>query len=506
MTLLTKYLKGAASLAIQSTFQRLIGIGMNVMLARWLDVASFGIFNAVINTANSGYGMVRLGVDAAIHVHMAENTRHDERVGKESILGAGLILLGVAGGVAALLCFVLADLLASTVFNRPDLGIWLKFACLLILFQCLSQFCYAALVGLHQFTKYSTVMIATAIANLVIVAAGIHFGYLKGGLVANIFANAITIVCLGYMLRLALRENHLHISVKQFSLAAGQIMRLGLPFYLSGLVAVPVSYYVQGILTQHQGIESLGFVRVLATFNNLILFIPTSVAAATISTLTQIRSDPMFEEKKFLEYTFLNIKIIWFFCLVMAVAVFVALPYLIAALFGQAYMGALPAARISVFSAVFGVLMSTAGQAYFSQRRVGLIFIQVVIFSIVLGSVGIYLIPLWGLVGYVISELAGYLAVSITTVSLLLREGGRLGINVNGALVLVTLTLGSIGTMMSLIYLFQAEVIRVAVGLFLIVMNLLIGYFFLLSTNEHARLGETFSALRRRVLAFRVGG
>ena len=137
------------------------------MLARVLGSANFGIYSIVVNTANSAYGLVRLGVDAAIHVHTAEHHSDAEtRNAKGQMLGAGLILLSGAGIIGAMICLMFAQWIATEIYGQPELVQWIRLAAILVFFQCLSQFCYASLAGLHRFNEYAKVMILSAFLNI----------------------------------------------------------------------------------------------------------------------------------------------------------------------------------------------------------------------------------------------------------------------------------------------------------------------------------------------------
>src|SRR5438552_290504 len=101
MSLLARYVQGAGALTAQAVIQRLLGMITSIVLARSLGAGGFGTYSAVINTASSAYGLVSFGVDAAVHVFTAD--RPDQQAastGKAEILGAGLLLLSIAGVVA----------------------------------------------------------------------------------------------------------------------------------------------------------------------------------------------------------------------------------------------------------------------------------------------------------------------------------------------------------------------------------------------------------------------
>src|SRR5687767_3240747 len=102
MSVLHKYLSGAGALTLQSVVQRLLGALTAIVLARGLGVNGYGLYTAAISTASSAYGLVRLGIDASLHVYTARARQTpDSDVLTGQLLGAGFIILTSAGFVAA---------------------------------------------------------------------------------------------------------------------------------------------------------------------------------------------------------------------------------------------------------------------------------------------------------------------------------------------------------------------------------------------------------------------
>ena len=197
--------------------------------------------------------MVRLGVDVALHVKMAEK----EGKSKDYLITAGLLLLTFAGVLGGVVVFALSDWLADHVFGLLELSSWLRIAAILVLAQCLFQFSYAILVGLHQYSRYATVMVGSAILNVFTLGLGVYVFGLAGGIFGTVFTNIFTTMWLARMVRSALKEQAIQLRFGRFLEHAAQLFRIGFPFYLAGLIAMPVSLYMQGLLAKSGGIEEL---------------------------------------------------------------------------------------------------------------------------------------------------------------------------------------------------------------------------------------------------------
>jgi len=388
----------------------------NIILSRGLGAAKFGAYNAVISTAQSGFGMLRMGVDAGLHIHMAEVDGVAETGRKDAILGAALVLLGVAGVLGAVAVFGTARQIATAFYHNPALAPWLRVAAILLFLQCLYQFAWAALAGLHEFGRFAGVTVALAVVNLPALAIAVKFGGVGAALAVTAVVNAVILIGLLLVLRAALRRNALALRFKRIRWAAGKLLAIGFPFFVAGLVSIPVLYFIQARLVQAVGLESLGYLRIVGTFTTLILFIPSSTAAATVSTLAEVRSDPNRLLAEFASLAVLNIKLLWFVALFAAIWAFELIPYLVPALFGKEYQPAIVLARISIFGSVFMAVSGAASNSFFAARRVSLVFIQNVSFSLVFAVGSLLTIPHFGIIGYSLSEFTGYAVVALPTI------------------------------------------------------------------------------------------
>ena len=174
--------------------------------------------------------------------------------------------------------------------------------------------------------------------------------------------------------------------------------------------------------------------------NSIILFVPSSIAAATISFLAEANTDKGVSRKEFVEYTLLNLRFVWIFCLMLALIFWVGMPMLIELLFGTKYLPAVSAARLGLFAAIYLTIINAASHAYFAQRKVGIIFYQTTIYSVILIVVGTIVVPQWYAFGYVFSELIGFGLVCMIVVGLILKEGKQEGLIVSPLPILLALT------------------------------------------------------------------
>lgn len=407
MSYLGQYAKNMGVLVGQSVVRRAMGMVTTMVLARTMGVASFGTYSVVTNTATSAFGLVRFGIDAAIHVHTAEG--HADEVARTrtgEILGAGFLLLLAAGLIGGLGCLVAADWLAQNAYGKPELAIWIRVAGAGAFLQCASQYWYVTMAGLHRFVTYARIMVASAAISAVATILGVVLAGLSGAVGGMISAQALTVIWLAWTARVELRAESVQLSLRGFYSRSRLLLKFGLPFYAAGLLAIPATYYLQSLVARYGGLESLGYLRALSAITALVSFAPSSASGAMISMLTKTRTE---DESALAGGVMRNAKMVLLFALITAGGVTILLPWLMPVLLGQQYVAAIGAAGIALLTSVLVALNGVIGNALFSAKRVNLVFLITLIQVVVFCTLGIILIPLHGLVGYLVAELISYL-------------------------------------------------------------------------------------------------
>lgn len=498
MSVLSKFIGGAGALTVQGVVQRLIGVLTSIVLARGLGATGFGTYSAVINTAGTAYAMVRLGIDAAILVYAAKGGEDEEaRRRTGALLSAALGLLAMAGIVAAIASVALAEWAAVVIFGQADLVVPLKFAGLLTALQCLSQFSYAILAGLQRFHVYARLMILNAVLTLALCAAGMWIYGLAGALIGYGVAQATLTVSLGREAAIAIRRREIWFAASGIGRSIGTLLRLGMPFYVSGLVSVPVIFYLQGLLSRSAGIDSLAVLRIIGSITAIVAFVPGSVAAVTTSTLARVRAEGGVADPRVFAYAFLHLKVVLFLTTTIAVILAMLIPTLIEMLFGNEYRIAIEPGVVALFSTALASTGASAGSLFLAIERSGTIFWQSLWGTVVFVGAGLLLIPWAGVLGYVSAELAANSVVLVFTVYSAFRLAGP---EQHSSRLVEAFAICAIAGALAIMAIFQIEgnTSRILAVLFIV---LLMG----LSVLRYGLSEWERSIVSRLILNFRIG-
>lgn len=405
MARLDNYLRNIALMAGQSAIQRIMGLLTTMVLARVLGASSLGAYSVVINTASSAFQLAKFGIDGSVHVVAAEaHSDLEARLRKGETLVAGFVLLSLAGGVGAVSCVFLAEWIAVRVFGQPSLEVWVRIAGLMVVLQAISQFCYVTMAGLQRFQKYGRIMIVSATINMVAVAGAALSAGLFGAVVAMVSVQVVSTLWLLRSTRIAIDDESLALSMRNFAERAAGLIKLGLPFYAAAVIAVPIGYYLQGMLSISGGLEALGYLRAIATLGAIVTFLPASASGPMISMLARTRTE---SAGALPERIMRSIKMVFVLALFITGGITLLLPWLMPALFGGEYAAAVGPTGISLISASFTAVGAVIGNALFSSRRVDLVFLATIVHIGIFCAAGVLLIPRYGLTGYVVAELLG---------------------------------------------------------------------------------------------------
>jgi O-antigen/teichoic acid export membrane protein len=392
----------------QSFIQRILGMAATVLLARSLGAVSFGEYSIVSNTSSTVYGLVRLGVDSALFVSVAESSdsTQSQRQLKEVCI-AGSLLLVIVGIIGGAICSLFAGWIAEGVYNDERLSGLIRIAGIMVFLQCLSQFFYAILVGFKYFRQYAQVTIVMAVLNITFLLIAVYFAGLRGAIVVLFCVQGGTTLWYAILVTTVLYKKGMRFrgaNVNGVILAAKNLLEVGLPFYLSGLIAIPVVYYLQGMVVSYGGVKELGYLRAVQALVSIVSFAPASVSSVMISMFASVRST---DSAALAHRIMQNIKMMLVFAVVAAGGVTILLPWLIPSLFGANYSAATGDASIALITAIFASVFGVVNNALFSMKKTPLMLLITGIQMAVVFIAGIYLIPKLLLLGYLLADLLG---------------------------------------------------------------------------------------------------
>jgi O-antigen/teichoic acid export membrane protein len=144
-THLGEVLRGAALAFILRGFGAGLAFLLNAMVARMLGAEGAGLYFLALSVTMIAAVIARLGLDNALLRFVAVHASRDEWGLVKGVFAQGMRMALISSALLTLLCLVLAPWLADYVFNKPDLGMplrWMSlgimsFSMMMLMSECL---------------------------------------------------------------------------------------------------------------------------------------------------------------------------------------------------------------------------------------------------------------------------------------------------------------------------------------------------------------------------------
>ncbi len=179
-----------ASIAMQGSV-----LVSSIIVARLLGLVSFGSYALMISTVMTVASVAQGGSGLVATKLVGESLGSGpEPVGR--LLKAFRNFACVMGAVAAILLFVLAEVLANEAFARPELVQPLRLIALATFFLVFASYQVGALQGFGAFREMSLAGVIAGIFHIALTSFGAFFGDVTGALLGFVAASALRALCL----------------------------------------------------------------------------------------------------------------------------------------------------------------------------------------------------------------------------------------------------------------------------------------------------------------------
>jgi O-antigen/teichoic acid export membrane protein len=174
------------------------GFLSSILIARWLGAGGYGNLSLALSVLNILVILSALGFEFALNkyipVLLLEKNPQGIRLLVEK-LTAVKVVIALALSV---FIFFAADVVAGWLFHKPDLGLYLRVMCLMVLPFALEPIYRGLLTGLYQQKFINILDVATKFLYLLLALAVLYMGYgVVGVLLANLVAMTFFVALAG---------------------------------------------------------------------------------------------------------------------------------------------------------------------------------------------------------------------------------------------------------------------------------------------------------------------
>jgi len=262
-----------------------------ILVGRFLGPELYGQYSLSLVIPEMLFIFADFGIASAVVKYSASLRAEGKTDQAAKIIKHALLMKTSAGLVFFLLNFALADFLAATLLNRPDLGFYIRVASITIIFYMTSSVAAAAYLGLDK-TQYSALTtniqsISKAVISISLVilgfnVAGAVLGHVAGHIIGAVVALSILLLILPKSARNSDDVGFAH-TFKTF-------MSYGIPLYLSGILVGFVFPYQNFILAIFTTNVDIGNLRAAGNFVSLIGVVSLPITTALFSAFSKLDS------------------------------------------------------------------------------------------------------------------------------------------------------------------------------------------------------------------------
>ena len=404
------FARNASSTAVTQVARTILGLGLAVLLARWLSEADRGVYAVVVTLALFGEQLAQLGMRVAVIYRMSQ-----PGVTRARAVGAALEWTLGAFALLAVLCVLFVDPLRERFLLGAD-PIFVYLALALAAADLFAGLSDAVARGIDRFDLRNANQISIALGSLA--AAWAALVVFRTGLVGALLATAgARIGLLLVFSALTLRQSGIDLSADRHEL--GESLRFGVQGHAQGLLA-KLHERADVMLMAALRVDpvQIAVYAVAVSVIDRLRVVPDSIASALLpklATVAPAETGP---------YTARVTRHLVFWVGLSGLALAVAAPFLVPILFGQPYAASvaplfvlLPATAMLAVRTMVSTYFVAVGRPGFNAK------VQALSVAVNVAA-NLWAIPRHGVLGAAFASLLSYGVEAIATLLAFRRETG----------------------------------------------------------------------------------
>ena len=383
-----KSVKNSAWIIAEQVYQMAINFVLTMMVSRYLGPANYGVLNYGATLVNIFLVFTKLGLDTMISNEFIKH-RDKEGVLVGTSVAMRLMSAVISTGIIAILVFVLQ-------FDSPLIIITSIIQSLALLFQAFNIFDY----WFQSYFKSKYVSIAKAVAYTLM--AGYKFWLLATGkdvvwFAASTVIDAFVVAILLFVFYKKNNGPRIDINIS----LGKSLLKRSYHFIISGVMVLIYTQIDKIMIGQMLDEYQLGLYSAALSVCLLTSFIPDAILTSARASVFNAKQSGQQYLKK-LKQTY---AIIFWVCVAMALVVSIAAPLIVNIIYGEQYVGAIPALSLLVWYVPISYLGTARAIWIVTENKNK--YSKYYTFWGVLMNIGLnaFMIPLWGIFGATVATI-----------------------------------------------------------------------------------------------------
>jgi stage V sporulation protein B len=260
-----------------------------ILIARLLGSESYGQYSLVIVVPQLLFLFTDLGLNQGITKFASDFKSENDYRHLASVVKHGLIIRTLIGLLMSVITYVFADLFASVILQRPELGFLVQLSAVSILFQVIFATAISAFVGMDK-TEYNALTLnVQSLAKTLIQIVLIVFGFAVAGAVIGHVVSYLIGGAIGILLVILLLRNKKGGSSNfGFSDNAKLLLDYGTPLYLSTVLVGIVPLFQQVVLAFFASDSAVGNFKAATNFAMLMTVLSVPIQTALLPAFSKL--------------------------------------------------------------------------------------------------------------------------------------------------------------------------------------------------------------------------
>lgn len=404
---------GKASAA--GSFHLLVGVALSnvimavgtIILLRLISQEDYGLYSIALIPSLTMNLFRDWGVSSAMTKYLAEYKAKNEDEEVNSIIKAGLLFEAVMGAILSIITVVMSNFIASTLLHRADLSPLISLVSITTFSGALLTAIQSSFVGFEKMKYNSATMLFQAIMKTFATTLLVLIGYGALGAVLGYTLSflAASIIAAGLLYVLVIAK---HRSKTKKKIEIGKTLKMmlqyGIPLSLSSIIVGFTGQFYNFMMASSSTNLMIGNYQSAIQFSVLLSFLTVPISTVLFPAFAKL--DPL-KEKELLKTVYVSSVRYTAVLLVPAtMAVMTLAAPMITTLFGEKWTYAPFFLSIYVAGNLFAAVGNVGMGAFLSGRGETRMLLKLSILSISIGiPLGITLIPTYGIVGVIVSNL-----------------------------------------------------------------------------------------------------
>jgi O-antigen/teichoic acid export membrane protein len=256
----------------------ILAIGV-IVIARLLGPSNYGLYTLTFVAPSFLISLADAGMNAALIRFPATLRSQGDFLASNRVIRLGFLLKLSLSVTAFLICYFGANMIATTLLNRPGLTPYLQLAGLLIIFQAVFDAASNAFIGLDLMQYSASTQILFSVLKSLLAPALILLGFGIGGAIAGYVIGILVAGIVGASILFTKYTRSRGATIRKQAVKLSALIDYSLPLYVAAIFSVLLAQYQNLVLARFATNTEIGNFNAAWTFNALL-----SVLAMPIST------------------------------------------------------------------------------------------------------------------------------------------------------------------------------------------------------------------------------